>query len=74
MSDTVKITLLHSNDMHGDFLPEEKEGKSTGGVSLLSGFLKKNAPKTPTRSMRSRAICLRALSLTVNTRASPPLS
>ena len=36
-----KLTLLHSNDMHGDFLAEQKEGFNEGGVSLLSGFIKK---------------------------------
>ena len=36
-----KLMLLHSNDMHGDFLSEESEGKTVGGVSLLSGYVKK---------------------------------
>ena len=35
-----KLVLLHSNDMHGDFLAEAKEGFHEGGVSLLSGFIK----------------------------------
>ena len=30
-----KITLLHSNDMHGDFLPEFKNGKITGYKIIL---------------------------------------
>ncbi len=34
------ITLLHSNDMHGDWLPEVKDGKETGGLPRLSGYLK----------------------------------
>ena len=38
---TEKLVLLHSNDMHGDFLAEPKEGFHEGGVSLLSGFIKK---------------------------------
>ena len=38
---TKKLVLLHSNDMHGDFLAEPKEGFHEGGVSLLSGFIKK---------------------------------
>ena len=33
--------LLHSNDMHGDFLAEDKSGKLTGGVSMLSGYIQK---------------------------------
>ena len=38
-----KFTLLHSNDMHGDFLAEAKgaEGKLIGGLALLSGYLNK---------------------------------
>ena len=35
-----KLVLLHSNDMHGDFLAESKEGYHEGGVSLLSGYIK----------------------------------
>jgi 5'-nucleotidase len=38
-----KFTILHSNDMHGDFLAELKggEGKLIGGLSLLSGYINK---------------------------------
>jgi len=38
-----KFTILHSNDMHGDFLAEVKagEGKLIGGLSLLSGYINK---------------------------------
>lgn len=38
---TKKFTILHSNDMHGDFLAEVKEGegKMIGGLALLSGYL-----------------------------------
>jgi len=36
-----KITLLHSNDMHGDFTAELLDEKLTGGVSLLSGYVSK---------------------------------
>ncbi len=35
------LTLIHNNDMHGDFLPEEKDGKQVGGLPLLSGYLSK---------------------------------
>lgn len=40
---TKKFTILHSNDMHGDFLAEMKEGKREliGGLSLLSGYINK---------------------------------
>ena len=38
-----KFTILHSNDMHGDFLAEVQgaEGNLIGGLSLLSGYLSK---------------------------------
>ena len=35
------ITILHSNDMHGDWLPEMKDGRETGGLPRLSGYLKR---------------------------------
>lgn len=39
---STKLTLLHSNDLHGDFLPKTDEnGKQTGGLSRLSGYVKK---------------------------------
>ncbi len=40
---TKRFTILHSNDMHGDFLAEVKEGggQLIGGLSLLSGYLNK---------------------------------
>ena len=40
---TKKFTILHSNDMHGDFLAETDEGKNKllGGLSLLSGYINK---------------------------------
>lgn len=33
------LTILHSNDMHGDFLAEKLDDKLVGGVSLLSGYI-----------------------------------
>ncbi len=38
-----KFTILHSNDMHGDFLAELRggEGNLIGGLSLLSGYINK---------------------------------
>ena len=36
-----KITLLHSNDMHGDFLAENVDENLIGGVSMLSGYINK---------------------------------
>lgn len=41
MADIRELTILHSNDMHGDFLAEEVDSKLVGGVSLLSGYLNK---------------------------------
>ena len=36
-----KLTILHSNDIHGDFLPKETDGRETGGLPRLSGYVKK---------------------------------
>jgi 5'-nucleotidase / UDP-sugar diphosphatase len=39
-----RFTILHSNDMHGDFLAEATgvaEGHVIGGMSLLSGYINK---------------------------------
>lgn len=36
-----KLVLLHSNDMHGDFLAENIDNKLVGGVSMLSGYISK---------------------------------
>ena len=36
-----QLTLLHSNDMHGDFLAEKIDSKLVGGVSLLCGYVNK---------------------------------
>ena len=41
MKNLKKLTILHSNDMHGDFLAEDESGKLIGGVSLLSGYIQK---------------------------------
>jgi 5'-nucleotidase / UDP-sugar diphosphatase len=40
---TKKFTILHSNDIHGDFLAEiqGQQGKLIGGLSLLSGYINK---------------------------------
>lgn len=34
-----KLTILHSNDMHGDFLAKQVDDRLLGGVSMLSGYL-----------------------------------
>lgn len=43
MVKTKKFTILHSNDMHGDFFAEDakERGKLIGGLSLLSGYVNK---------------------------------
>ena len=41
MSENTKIVLLHNNDMHGDFLPTEVDGKQVGGIARLSGYINK---------------------------------
>jgi 5'-nucleotidase/UDP-sugar diphosphatase len=41
---TQNFTILHSNDMHGDFLAETKSaggGEVIGGLALLSGYINK---------------------------------
>ena len=42
-----KLVLLHSNDMHGDFLSEELETGPLGGVSMLSGYVRKVRNEEP---------------------------
>ncbi len=42
-----KLVLLHSNDMHGDFLAEDVDEKLVGGVSLLSGYISKVRSEEP---------------------------
>ena len=39
MSEYKKLTLLHSNDLHGDFLAEQVDESLVGGVSRLSGYV-----------------------------------
>lgn len=36
-----KLTLLHSNDMHGDFFESEVNGVISGGISRLGGYVEK---------------------------------
>ena len=37
-----KLTILHTNDIHGDFLPKkDASGLETGGLSRLSGYVRK---------------------------------
>ncbi len=41
MGEIKKLTILHSNDMHGDFLPTLKDGREIGGLARLSGYVNK---------------------------------
>lgn len=41
MKNIKKLTLLHSNDLHGDFLAENMDDNLVGGVSMLSGYVSK---------------------------------
>ncbi len=36
-----KLTILHSNDLHGDFTAQQVDSQLVGGVSFLSGYLNK---------------------------------
>ena len=42
-----QLTLLHSNDMHGDFLAEDGSGTPVGGVAMLSGYINKVRQSQP---------------------------
>ncbi len=41
MKNLKKLTILHSNDLHGDFLAEKLDENLVGGVSRLSGYVNK---------------------------------
>lgn len=41
MANLKKLTLLHSNDLHGDFMAEDVDRKLVGGASMLSGYVNK---------------------------------
>lgn len=41
MPELRNIVLLHSNDLHGDFLAEKVDETLLGGISMLSGYVKK---------------------------------
>ena len=47
MSRYKKLTILHSNDMHGDFTAENIDKALVGGVSLLSGYVDKVRREIP---------------------------
>ena len=41
------LTLLHSNDMHGDFLSEKIDDVEVGGISMLCGYVRKIKAEMP---------------------------
>lgn len=51
------LTLLHSNDMHGDFLAEDVSENLTGGVSMLSGYIDKVRREVPNTLYCIAGIC-----------------
>lgn len=72
MKQTKKITILHSNDLHGDFLAEQVDEKLVGGVSMLSGYIEKVRAEEPNTIYAIAGICSGARSLIPNTRGFPP--
>ena len=74
MKNLKKLTLLHSNDMHGDFLAEQIDEKLVGGVSFLSGYVNMVRRQEKTYSMLLREICFVVLSLIQNIGVYPPLA
>jgi len=41
MGNQKKLTILHTNDLHGDFMAKEVKQDLVGGVSMLSGYVQK---------------------------------
>ncbi len=41
MPNLKKLTLLHSNDLHGDFFADKVDDTLFGGISMLSGYVNK---------------------------------
>ena len=74
MLNTKKFTILHSNDMHGDFLAEVKgeKGNLIGGLALLSGYINKVRKEEENVLTLFQETCYRVHSSTPSTRASQP--
>lgn len=48
MADNIKkLTILHSNDLHGDFFAEMVDDRLIGGVSRLSGYVNQTRVEEP---------------------------
>lgn len=41
MGNLKKLTIIHSNDLHGDFMAKEVDKELLGGISMLSGYINK---------------------------------
>ncbi len=41
------LTILHTNDMHGDFLIENRDGTESGGLVRLSGYVQRERSVNP---------------------------
>lgn len=72
MKNLKKLTILHSNDMHGDFLAEQIDEKLVGGVSLLSGYVNRVRAQERNVLYAIAGDMFRAASSIQNTRARPP--
>lgn len=66
-----KLTLLHSNDLHGDFLAEQVDDKLVGGVSMLSGYINQVRQTEKTSSTLLPVICFEARLSIRSTRGFP---
>ena len=60
MENIKKLTILHSNDLHGDFLAERIDEKLIGGVSMLSGYVGKVRQEEKIPFTVSPVICFAA--------------
>ena len=47
MKNLKKLTILHSNDLHGDFMAKEVDNELLGGISMLSGYVGKVRKEEP---------------------------
>lgn len=70
MKNLKELTILHSNDMHGDFLAEQIDEKLVGGVSLLSGYVNMVRKQEKMCFMQLPEICFVVLLSTLNIRES----
>ena len=39
MPNIKKVTILHSNDLHGDFMANEIDKELLGAISMLSAYI-----------------------------------